>query len=158
MNSIHVMAKLTLGWKKDWLTELSLVGCISASWPSTSLGAPLSSSHWWLHILLHLLILLILLLILLCNRCCRYRDSTLVLWRHHALVLNRILVMTQFVGARATLQFVTLRLVLLEVIVHLRLHLVGSESVINHDYSHAHTETTVSSNRWHSLSHLLLHA
>ncbi len=65
--------------------------------------------------------------------------------------------MTELVRARAPLQFVTLRLVLLEVVVHLRLHLVCRKPIIDHDSSHVHSKPTASSDSWHPLGHLLLH-
>ena len=64
--------------------------------------------------------------------------------------------MTQLICAWSALKLVTF-LVLLKVVIHLRLHLVGSESVVNHDSTHSHSKATISSDGWHSLCHLLLH-
>jgi len=48
-------------------------------------------------------------------------------------------------------------LVLLKVVIHLRLHLVGSESIVDHYSTHSHAKAAVSSDGWHPLCHLLLH-
>ncbi len=65
--------------------------------------------------------------------------------------------MTELVRARAALKFVTLRLVLREIVVQLRLHLVSRKPIIDHDPSHVHPKPTTSSDGWHGLGHLLLH-
>ncbi len=149
-------------WEKELemigvgLTELRLVALVATSWTPIALGH-LSTAHGGLHIL-HLLILLILLLILLSNRCSWDWYSTLVLLRHHPLVLHSVvLIMTELVRARASLKFVTLWLVLLEIVVHLGLNLVCRKPIVDHDPSHVHSQPTTSSDGWHALGHLLLH-